>query len=326
MKTPFFDSLIDDFGIWQHTDGQKPLPEHGYALDDANRGLLVCLALKKKPAAQVLLSYIVKSQKGSDFYGFATADRQFIDLPSSEDAKGQVVWALGYAISQNFEPDICRQVLAAVTPSLSKMTSLRGPAYALLGAVYFDKALARHLYLQLRRKFEGASDDWFWPDDVLTYANGTVPYALLHYGQVADNPEAIQLGLKVLQFLEADCTTGRQRGPIGYAGWHPRGSQAADNGQQNIDVTAMICAWLAAYQLSHDPEDLRKAQAWGQWFEGDNIAGVKMYDPVTMRAYDGIHLARPDHHDAHGINFHSGAESNICFLLARYMLTSHELV
>ena len=58
MDTPFFDTLIDDFGIWQHTDGQAILRHEGYALDDAARGLLLCLALNRTSQAEVLFDYL----------------------------------------------------------------------------------------------------------------------------------------------------------------------------------------------------------------------------------------------------------------------------
>ena len=47
METPFFDYLIDNFGIWQHSNGQEIYSSKGYALDDAARGLVACLALRQ---------------------------------------------------------------------------------------------------------------------------------------------------------------------------------------------------------------------------------------------------------------------------------------
>lgn len=326
MNTPFFDKLIDSFGIWQHTDGDKPLFEHGYALDDATRGLLFCIAEARQDQADILFDYIVRSQKGSDFYGFANGDHQFFDYPASEDAKGQAVWAMGYAVGRNFRSDEAKRLLKPVVPSLSQMRSLRGPAYALLGALHFDKPLADSLQRTVAARFDNLTGDWFWPEGKLTYANGIMPYALLRYALVYGDKPSEALGRTVLDFVERCCTTNRIRGPIGYEDWYARGAtKPADDGQQAIDAAYMIWAWMAAYQLSGNTSDLDKAATWMQWFEGENIAHARMYDAKTLKTFDGINLhANDDHHNARGINYHSGAESNICLILTKRILETQE--
>ncbi len=327
-NTPYFDSLFDDFGIWQHADGTKPLPEHGYALDDATRGFLVCLALGKHEQANILFDFMFHARKGDEFYGFYDAGRQPIQFPASEDAKGQVVWAMGYAISQNFRAKEASKLITQLTPGLIAMQSIRGQAYALLGAVYgSDQALATALQQGIARRFNSLTTDWFWPEEQLTYANGIIPYALLRYAAARYDAPAERLGRQVLEFLEQCSTLHGRPEPIGYDGWFRRGeAQPAQNGQQAIDVTYMMLAWLAAYQLSADRVDLAAAQGWWRWFEGDNNAGAPMYDPVTLKAYDGINLSQAEHHNAAGINYHSGAESNICLLLAWHVLAARTVV
>ena len=77
--TPYFDSLIDDFGIWQHTDETKILRAEGYSLDDAARGLIAALAYEKTEKAAVLLNYLLASRASQGmFYGFSKANREFI--------------------------------------------------------------------------------------------------------------------------------------------------------------------------------------------------------------------------------------------------------
>ncbi len=321
VDTPYFDSLFDDFGIWQHADGNKPLPEHGYALDDATRGFIICLALGKEDQAATLLHYIERSRKGTDFYGFYNAKRIPIQFPASEDAKGQVYWALGYASDREFQRANVTKLAKALTQSMLSLQSLRGITYALLGALYIDNSLSRALKAELVQRFTGAAADWLWPEKTLTYANGLIPYALLRYALIHNDTEAANLGRRVLVFLEATCTQGRIRGPIGNISWYTYGDdKPARNGQQPIDTTAMIMAWTCAYQLSGEQSDLEAAKAWMQWYEGKNIARERMYEPDTLKAYDGIHQGNPDHHDKSGRNTDSGAESNICYLLARYTL------
>jgi len=310
-KKLFLDSLIDDFGIRHHTDGYRWLKATGYSLDDAARGLLLCLALDKTAEAGVLLGYIEKSLKGSDFYGFATAKQHFNTYPSSDDAKGQVVWALGYALSVGFESARCRKILAQIQDSLTDMRHIRGPAYALLGAVYFDMALAGRLAAKLDGFMKNCSDEWYWPEPVMTYGNGIIPSALLRYSQAAGDDAAGRSGRQLLAFLQKTCAHKRVLGPIGNDGWFRRGSaRPADYSQQPVDSAYMVLAWLAEYRISGSAASLNQAKRWLDWFEGNNIASQKMYDMDGLKAYDGI--------DHQGVNLHSGAESNICMLLARW--------
>ena len=312
--TPYFDSLIDDFGIWQHTDGVTILHEEGYALDDATRGLLVTLALGRTEQSEVLFSYILKSRAQTGFYGFAGPNKQFIPAIASDDATGQTIWAAGYAVSKNFHKDEAIQFIADTTLYLDKTKYMRGYAYALLGAIYVGEELAEHFYKKLHSFFDATDNDWPWPEPTLTYGNGIIPYAFLRYGLVYGDESAIQLGRKLLLFLEERCTHGRQRGPIGNDGWLPRGTEVAPvYSQQPIDAAYMVWAWLVAYQISGNQSDKNLSEAWMKWFDGDNVAKTMMYDPNDMRCFDGI--------DSIGVHYHSGAESNICLLLSKYMLS-----
>ena len=313
--TPYFDSLIDDFGIWQHTDGAVILREEGYALDDAARGLLLTLSFGRTNQSEVLWSYIIKSQTQTGLLGFARSNRHFIPAFASNDANGETIWAAGYALSKGFHKKEATHLLTELIRCLDKMDYMRGYAYALLGAIYINDSIAKSCYVKLQVFFSGIDidGDWPWPDSVLTYGNGILPYAFLRYALVCSDKKAEVFGRKLLIFLERCCTAGRQRGPIGNDGWLRKGSGvAATYSQQPIDTSYMAWAWLAAYQLSGDASDKRNGEAWMRWYEGDNVASARMYDPKSLSCFDGI--------DDIGVNYHSGAESNICFLLSKYML------
>ena len=313
MKTPFFDSLIDDFGIWQHTSGKRIFPSHGYALDDAARGLLACLALGKERESNVLFDYILKSRHKDGFYGFATADHKFFRLPSSDDAKGQVIWALGYAHSKNFRSAEALQAISELKGSIISMDHMRGHAYAILGAIYVDPDFAKKEYAKLQSFFNYVSPDWPWPESIMTYGNGMMAYAFLRYGKLMGDDNAAAFGIRLLTFIHEKCTTDRVLGPIGNDGWLPKDSEKVpDYSQQPIDTAYMIWAWVAAYEIYKNEDYLLKAQVWMDWFDGKNIKGEKMYDPKTLMCFDGI--------DKSGIHHNSGAESNICFVLSKYIL------
>ena len=319
MNTPYFDQLIDDFGIWQHTKNQQILRQHGYALDDAARGLITCLVLDKMNQASVLFEYLEKSYDGTRLYGFAHADRTFFSSPASEDATAQAVWALGYAWHLGFQKARATTLLQALRPKILNAQYVRGPAYALLGALYIDRELADQLMAKLRSFFVGTTSGWPWPEPTMTYGNGILPYAFLRYGLVTGDKSAIRDGRKLLAFIQQKCETNRPLGPVGNEGWLPKGSnEPPDFAQQPIDAAYMIWACVAAYELSGNQSDLVLAKRWWQWYEGHNIAKTRMYNPQTLEAYDGIERAK--------INDDSGAESNICLLLSMKMLETKKTV
>lgn len=311
MKTPFFDSLIDDFGIWQHTDGQNIMAAEGYALDDAARGLLVCLVLNKIKQSEVLFEYLQKSRHKNGFYGFATKDRDFISYPASDDATGQVLWAMGYAYSVGFHAGEAEKTILSLAPTVLNFQYIRGYAYAILGAIYVDQNLATSLVQKLIKSFKTGTDEWLWPEPVMTYGNGIIPYAFLRYGLVMNDKEISKFGLRVLEFVQKICQDNRLLSPIGNEGWLPKNTTVVPQySQQPIDAAYMVWAWLAAYQCFGQQKYYDFAKKWMAWFEGDNIKPKRLYDPKTLKCFDGI--------DKDGINYHSGAESNICLLLTLY--------
>jgi len=281
--------------------------------------------LGKTDKANVLFDYILKSKRKADFFGLATDKREFIAAPASEDAVGQVLWVFGYSISVGFRVAEARETIKSITASILEMKSLRGPIYALLGAIYIDETLADIISKDIMKQFDKLDDTWFWPETTITYGNGIVPYAILRYAMVYNDKKAESLGRKILCFLEYCCTNNRIRGPIGNDGWFTKGDKApATYKQQPIDSAYMIWAWLCAYQLSNNPTDLQNAKLWMQWFEGKNITGRKMYDEKTLKAFNGIDKIGHNESDDMGVNYHSGAETNICFLLSRWMLENEQ--
>jgi len=313
MITPYFDQLIDDFGIWQHSDGEKPLKEEGYALDDAARGLLATLALKKFDEAEVLFQYLINAQHKDGFYGFATASHKYIRYPASEDATGQVAWAMGFAYFVGFHKKEARAVALKYSARACEFKHVRGYAYALLGALYVDRKLSKKLVNKIVKMFDGASNKWFWPEPLMTYGNGIIAYALLRYALITKDDSKAELGLKVLEFVQQKCQNNRLLGPIGNEGWLSKDAKTIPAfSQQPIDAAYMIWAWLAADQYFNNPQYYINSKEWLAWYRGQNILGKAMYDTGSLKAYDGI--------DEKGIHYHSGAESNICLLLSLSMI------
>jgi hypothetical protein len=304
-------ALTDDFGILQHTLNGKPRHDRGYALDDATRGLLLYLLADDTERASVLHRYIEASYKEEQWYGFATYKHDFIMAPASEDAIGQVAWAMGLAQDRGFEIERSQTIFNQAKASLRSPHYLRGSAYALLGAIYVDHEWATQLATTIKQRFAATTPDWPWPETTLTYANAIIPLALLRYGRLCNDPEAIELGRRLLTWIDQICNLNTPAGPIGSQGWFEAGMERpAQFGQQPIDVAYMIWAYLALYEIDHAETSLDQAESWLSWFYGNNIADKIIGDRTTGLCFDGI-----DGPDRLRVSRESGAESRVCFAL-----------
>jgi hypothetical protein len=220
---------------------------------------------------------------------------------------------MGYAHSINFHETEAKALLEQLIPTVMNFKFMRGYAYALLGTIYIDAVVSKQIVNKLMDYFKNTNKDWLWPEPSMTYGNGIIPYSLLRYAKVANDPAIGKFGLDLLEFIERKCLSKSMRAPIGNDGWLLKGSNMVPTfSQQPIDAAYMIWAWTAAWQYSNQEQYLHKAKKWLDWFDGDNILNRPMYDKDSLKCYDGI--------DKKGINLHSGAESNICLLLSLYMI------
>src|SRR6185503_17585033 len=110
MKTTFFDSLMSDFGIWEHSDGVNPLKGEGYALDDAARALILTQLMRRTDQSNVLFDYIKKSFKDGTVYGQANEKGEFFDAPAHQDPIGQACWAMAICWQRNFRTDEAKEI------------------------------------------------------------------------------------------------------------------------------------------------------------------------------------------------------------------------
>jgi hypothetical protein len=218
-----------------------------------------------------------------------------------------------------FHPEEAKAMINDLRTTITNFPNLRGYAYALLGTIYVDHELSTIIVNKLRAYFKNVTNEWFWPESVITYGNGIIPYAFLRYALIYQDQTTAKLGHQVLEFVQTKCATGRALGPIGNDGWLPKlGKIAPDYSQQPIDAAYMIWAWVADYQLSGDNHSLELAGQWADWFKGQNIKHAAMYDRPTLKCFDGI--------DEAGVHYHSGAESNICWLLSLNIIKTHSCV
>src|SRR5205085_23815 len=149
--------------------------------------------------------------------------------------------------------------------------SIRAVSYSLIG---IDAYLARfggasevrrarsHLAEKVFARFAEATDaDWPWPEPVVTYANASMPEALIVSGAALDRPDMIATGLRTLRWLLKVQTDPKGHFvPIGNHGWYARGEAPARFDQQPIEVQHTVDALVAAYEATGDRTWLEEAR------------------------------------------------------------------
>ncbi len=147
--------------------------------------------------------------------------------------------------------------------------------------------------------------EWPWPEPRLTYANATLPEAMIAAGSVLERPLLVQRGLDLLEWLLDRQTLQGHLSvtPVG-------GSGPDDHGpgfdQQPIEVSALADACVRAQSVDDNRRWADGVTAAANWFLGDNDGSVVMWDPETGGGFDGLEIG--------GANLNQGTESTLALL------------
>ncbi len=332
-------ALTDEVGILQHAHYTVPDRNFGYCTDDNARALMLALEahkLSRSPdmlrLAGIYLSFVqhAYNEELGRFRNFMSYDRRWLEEAGSEDSHARALWGLGHAVALAPNEGIRATALDLFEHGLNAVVDFESPrawAFTLVGvhaylrrysggsdARRIRETLAERLFEQFR---ENASDDWVWPENIITYANGKLPHALLLAGQWMQRGELTDMGLRSLHWL-LDTQTGSTGclSPIGNDGWWERGGQRAQYDQQPIEAHALLEACLEAYNVTRDDQWLVGARRCFKWFLGKNDLGVPVYDYETGGCRDGL--------EREGVNENEGAESTLAWLLSLLAIRSLE--
>jgi glycosyltransferase involved in cell wall biosynthesis len=321
--------LTDDTGIVQHAKYGIPNLKEGYCLDDNARALIMALMAyernKSKEALDLLpvyLSYIHYMQRDDgNFRNFLSFTRQYLDEIGSEDSFGRTVWALGYLVNcapNNSYREFAGELFTRSVPHFKHLHHLRGIGNTIIGVAYYlrahpdDEGMVGELMqltASLLRAYEDHKEgDWHWFEEKLTYDNAILPLALLHSGGITGDETVKRVAMESLAFLDRLSFRNGFLGPVGNQGWYHQGGEVPLFDQQAIETMAMVLMYLQAYQTTHDPEFIEKMFVSYQWFLGENILRVPLYDHETKGCCDGLQQT--------AINRNQGAESTLAYLIS----------
>jgi uncharacterized protein YyaL (SSP411 family) len=144
---------------------------------------------------------------------------------------------------------------------------------------------------------------------VLTYGNARMPEAMLRAGQLLGRDELFETALTALNFLNGVSFRDGYLSVVGCHGWYPQGGQCALFDQQPIDAGGMVEANLTAYRITHQETYFDYAIRAMDWFYGNNILQMPVYNTQSGGCHDGLH--------SQGVNENQGAESTVAYLMAQ---------
>jgi hypothetical protein len=310
--------MTDQRGTFEHALFTQPRPEHGYCSDDMARVLIVVTREPDRiPAMRSLAMLSLRFlQDALDSHGRCRnrMDRfgRWEDSPAVNDSWGRTVWGLGTAVSQS-DDHLIRHLAAR---GLERAMTQRSPwpramAFAALGAAELLRVdpgnlTAVALLSDAADAMAGPQQDrWPWPEPRLTYANATLPEAMIAAGSVLGRPILVKHGLELLEWL---LTRETRHGHLSIT---PVGGNGPDDegpgfDQQPIEVAALADACVRAEAVTGDRRWADGVRAAANWFLGDNDNGTPMWDPYTGGGFDGL--------EEHGANRNQGTESTLALL------------
>jgi len=339
VNTDHILDMSQNFGIIQFSKGNQPDLNSGYTLDDNARALIALCMVdenagypKYRKYIKLYLNFILFCLQSDgtlknyvDKYGKFTSQNNDVSL---EDSNGRAIWALGYFICHGnvfykLSINAARKAIRLTFPILSKIQSPRSIAFAIKGlCCCFTKKPSRELYDGIRMladKLVGlylsATDEcWKWFETYLTYDNAVLPESLLCAYNVTKNEQYKNIAKESFDFLLKKIFVDGQIKVISNNKWLNKGESNTKYGEQPVDVAGTVIALSTFYDVFHDNEYIQKQKDAFSWFMGNNHLHQIIYNPVTGGCYDGL--------EENNINLNQGAESTVCFLIARLSLIS----
>ncbi|MDK2948916.1 MAG: hypothetical protein PWQ56_81 [Patescibacteria group bacterium] len=303
LKLDHLKRLTDDYGIVQFANNTIPNMECGYSMDDNARALIVAVNEKEKKLAEIYLNFIRKNQReDGSFYNYVNKDRIVENKEIAEDVQGRVLWALGKTSKGK---DIFNKAL----PYIKNIKSPRAKAFTILG-LKEEKELMKKFADDLVRLFtKGKNKKWNWFEDCLTYSSSRIPEALLFAYSNLNDEKYLDVAQKSIEFLISKTFSKNKYIPIGQDGWFLKNKRRALFDQQPEDPASMVELLVYAYEITKKEEYREKAIIAFEWFLGKNHLRQVVYDDSTGGCYDGL--------GKESLNINQGAESTVCYLLAR---------
>ncbi len=333
-RTNHIYNTTTDIGIIQFSKVENPSFETGYTIDDNARALISMLdyyditsdasALKVIP---IYFNFIERmQQKNGSFLNYLNVDLVVTEQNYSEnleDANGRTIWALGTFMKHshlyNFKYTFfIHQLIEKSIFFIDKLISPRAIAFSIKGlyqynSVVNDKKIAL-LIEQLADKLvdcysRNRESDWHWFEKTITYANSSIPEALIFAYYVTRKEKYANVAKESFDFLLALLYENDHFRVISNRTWHSKNSTRSYYGEQPIDVAYTIITLQIFNNCFPNEGYLEKMTIAFDWYLGKNQLNQIVYNPISGGCYDGL--------EEKEVNINQGAEATITYLMAR---------
>lgn len=343
IKLSHIQRMTTDLGILQFSHFCKPNPDFGYTLDDNARALIasimymdVCADASYFKLAETYLDFMgyVQTDEGR-FLNYVDFDRNYSkqnEQVNLEDPNGRALWALGYLFSRsNILPgkfvEQAEVYWRKAYPNITDITSPRAIAFAIKG-LYFrfeyskEEKLIRlvgELADKLLRYYNLTSEiNWQWFEDYLTYANSVIPEAMMYAYLLTNKKKYRKVAELTFDFVLSHYFMKGKLKVISNNGWFNKRNQRNFYGEQPIEVAYIIFSLELFYEVSGKSKYKDQLEIAFSWFLGNNHLHQIMYNPVNGGCYDGL--------EEHNVNLNQGAESSICYFMARLVMEKNNSI
>ena len=340
IKLDYLKKMTTDIGIIQFSKINQPDIDSGYTLDDNARALVAFCMHYKLNGNSGDLDYISKylefiehcQQSDGDFLNYVDKDAKFTkqnEEVNLDDSNGRAVWALGYLISlSGLVPveliDTAEKLMKKSLRHIDTINSTRSMAFAIKGLYLHNRAKNTNENIELIKTFANrlvqmyrheAKRDWEWFEGYLTYANSTLPEAMLYAWLVTRNEVYKEIAIASFKFLLGRTFNHNGIEVISNRKWLQKGEIAGQFGEQPIDVAYTIMTLSKFYEEYMDEDYRKKMETAFNWFLGDNRLHQIIYNPCTGGCYDGL--------EENNVNLNQGAESTVSYLMARLTIQKY---
>ncbi|MFZ4547647.1 MAG: glycosyltransferase [Bacteroidales bacterium] len=340
IKLDHLKKMTTVIGIIQFSKINQPDLDSGYTLDDNARALVAfCMHYKLNGDASDIV-YISKylefiehcQQPDGDFLNYVDQDAKFTEQNNEvnlDDSNGRAVWALGYLISlSGLLPveliETAEKLIKKSLRHIDTINSTRSMAFAIKGLYLHNRAKNSNENIELLKTFANrlvqmyrheAKGDWKWFEGYLTYANSTLPEAMLYAWLLTRNEVYKEIAIESFNFLLGQTFNDNGIEVISNRSWLHKGQAAGQYGEQPIDVAYTIMTLSKFYEEYMDEDYRTKMETAFNWFLGDNRLHQIVYNPCTGGCYDGL--------EENNVNLNQGAESTVSYLMARLTIQKY---
>ncbi len=330
IKLNHLRNLTDDVGCIQFAKLSVPDGSSGYTADDNSRALIVSTLHDKlynseisKELSDIYLNFLEKVHDNEGKFNDFDPENQKL-IPSSEDAIGRTMWALGYLISNSPNQNFVEKAKKLFDKSYNLIGGLNSPrakSFFIIGLYnYYKKYPGEEIISKIKQLVdslvelynEEATEEWNWFESTLTYSNSKLSEVLFLAYDLTKEKRYLEIAEKTLGFLSNLVFFKDVLSPIGQNGWYNRNGKRSFFDQQPIDASSMVQTYLTAYSITNNKKYYEKAVLAFNWFLGKNHLKQMIYNEVTGGCYDGLSKG--------SVNLNQGAESTIEYLISRLML------